>query len=230
MNKFVQHEIFNEIYRIGEDGIPEFKTYIAGEWVFGEGFSEIRSPTDSRVIARVSKLRKDQVEEVIKKVYEMGREEIMNYPGEKRVESFLKAAQLMREAFDDFVRTLVLDAGKPLSNARGEVTATIERLEKTTMESRRLIGDYIPGDWSEETLESEGIVKREPYGVILAISPFNYPLFISATKVIPAILSGNAVILESASADPLAAILFIGVGRLSKGKLCPTGYSWKINE
>lgn len=82
----------------------------------------------------------------------------------------------------------------------GEVKATIERLEKTTFEFGRLIGDYIPGDWSEETLESEAIVKREPYGLILAISPFNYPLFISATKVIPALLSGNAVLLKPASA------------------------------
>ncbi|ASI99049.1 NADP-dependent glyceraldehyde-3-phosphate dehydrogenase [Thermococcus celer] len=215
MNRFVLHEMFRDIHRPGEDGIPEFKTYVAGKWVFGERLSDVVSPIDGRVIARVSILGKEQVEEAIAAVYEKGREEIRNYPGEKRVKSFLKAAELMREAFDDFVNVLILDAGKPKGNATGETKATIERLEKSTFESRRLLGDYVPGDWSEETLESEGIVKREPYGVVLAISPFNYPLFISAAKVIPALLSGNAVILKPASADPLAAVLFTRVLELA---------------
>lgn len=84
-------------------------------------------------------------------------------------------------------------------------------MEKTTTESTRLIGEYIPGDWSEETLETEGIVKREPYGLIITISPFNYPLFIPATKIIPAMLVGNAVILKPASTDPLVPLMFTRV-------------------
>ncbi|ACS90917.1 MULTISPECIES: NADP-dependent glyceraldehyde-3-phosphate dehydrogenase [Thermococcus] len=215
MDKLVHNKIFDGIYRPGEDGIPEFKAYVAGQWVFGESFSEVKSPIDGRIIARVSRLSRDQVEEALARVYEKGREEIRNYPGEKRVQSFLKAAGLMREAFEDFVNVLILDAGKPKSNAVGETKATIERLEKTTFESRRMLGDYVPGDWSEETLESEGIVKREPYGLILAISPFNYPLFISAAKVVPALLSGNTVLLKPASADPLAAIMFVRVLELA---------------
>ncbi|AIF69098.1 aldehyde dehydrogenase [Palaeococcus pacificus DY20341] len=211
----IKSEIFKEIYEIGDDGIPEFKAYLAGQWVFGERLTDITSPIDGRIIARVSRLSREQIEKVITTVYEKGKEEIRNYPGEKRIESFLRAAELMREAFDDFVNVLILDAGKPKGNAKGETKATIERLEKTTVESRRMLGDYIPGDWSEETLESEGIVKREPYGVILAISPFNYPLFISATKIIPALLSGNAVILKPASADPIAPLLFTRILELA---------------
>lgn len=211
MNKLVQHPVFDEIYRPGDDGIPEFKAFIAGRWVFGERFSDVRSPIDGRVIARVSVLSKGQVENAISSAHSRGRMEIRNYPGEKRIASFLRAAEIMRESFEDFVRVLVLDAGKPKSNAAGETRATIERLEKTTFESRVMLGDYIPGDWSEETLESEGIVKREPYGVVLAIGPFNYPLFIPAAKVIPALLAGNAVLLKPASADPLASIMLVRV-------------------
>lgn len=211
MDKFVQHPVFDEIYRLGDDGIPEFKTFVSGRWVFGERFAEVKSPIDGRVIARVSVLSKEQVEEAISSAHNRGRMEIRNYPGEKRIASFLRAAEIMREAFDDFVKVLILDAGKSKSNAAGETKATIERLEKTTFESRIMLGDYIPGDWSEETLESEGIVKREPYGVVLAIGPFNYPLFIPAAKVIPALLAGNAVLLKPASADPIAAILFTRV-------------------
>ncbi|ASJ12695.1 NADP-dependent glyceraldehyde-3-phosphate dehydrogenase [Thermococcus thioreducens] len=209
MSLVVHHPIFKEIYRIGEDGVPEFKAFVDGRWVWGQKFRDILSPVDGSVITRISVLSREQIERAIEGVYGEGRHLIRNYPGEKRIESFLRAAELMEDAFDDFVRTLILDAGKPKGNAEGEVKATIERLRKTTFESRAILGDYIPGDWSEETLESEGIVKREPYGVVLAITPFNYPLFIPAAKVVPALLAGNAVLLKPASADPLAAILFV---------------------
>lgn len=58
-------------------------------------------------------------------------------------------------------------------------------------------------------------MKREPYGLILAISPFNYPLFITPSKVIPSLLSGNSIILKPASADPIAALLFTRLLELS---------------
>ncbi len=177
--------------------------------------ADIKSPIDGSVIARVSVISDDSARNAIHCAYEHGRFEIRKTPGDSRVRAFLKASELIRGAFEDFVNALVIDAGKPLSNARGAVRATIERLEKTTMEFRKLVGEYIPGDWSEETLESEGIVKREPYGVVLAISPYNYPLFISSAKVIPALLAGNAVLLKPASLDPLAPILLTRVLQLA---------------
>ncbi|WP_099211457.1 NADP-dependent glyceraldehyde-3-phosphate dehydrogenase [Thermococcus henrietii] len=208
-------ELFRVVWREGEDGVPEFATYVDGEWLFTGRTAEVRSPIDGSVIARVSLADGDLARKAVSTAYERGRSAIRETPGDRRVKAFLKAACLIRDAFEDFVTALILDAGKPLSNARGEVRATVERLEKTTMEFRKLVGDYIPGDWSEETLESEGIVKREPYGVVLAISPYNYPLFISATKVIPALLAGNAVLLKPASLDPLAPLLFTRVLQLA---------------
>ncbi|GAB6135046.1 NADP-dependent glyceraldehyde-3-phosphate dehydrogenase [Thermococcus prieurii] len=208
-------ELFREVWREGEDGVPEFATYVDGEWLFTGRTAEVRSPIDGSVIARISLADGDLARKAVSTAYERGRSAIRETPGDRRVKAFLKAAGMLGEAIDDFVTALVLDAGKPLSNARGEVRATVERLEKTTMEFRKLVGDYIPGDWSEETLESEDIVKREPYGVVLAISPYNYPLFISATKVIPALLAGNAILLKPASLDPLAPLLFTRVLQLA---------------
>ncbi|BAD84894.1 NADP-dependent glyceraldehyde-3-phosphate dehydrogenase (non-phosphorylating) [Thermococcus kodakarensis KOD1] len=207
-------EIFEGIFRQNE-GIPEFATYVNGEWVFTGKTAEVRSPIDGSLIARVSLSDMALSNRAVAAAYSAGRHEIRDTPGEKRLEAFLKVAELIRDSFDDFVTALVLDAGKPLSNARGEVTATIERLEKTTMEFGRLIGDYIPGDWSAESLGSEGIVKREPYGVVLAISPYNYPLFISTAKIVPALLAGNAVLLKPSSQDPLAPLLLSRVLQLA---------------
>ena len=212
----IKNKMFQEIFQVAEDGLPEFKAYYNGSWEYGEGFFNVRSPIDNQIIARASLLSKTQALSALDAIYDKGKSDIRNFPGEKRVNSFLKAAELVEEAFEDFVNVLMLDAGKPREkNAVGEVKATIERLEKTTMESTRLIGEYIPGDWSDETLETEGIVKREPYGVVLTIGPYNYPLFIPATKIIPAMLVGNSVVLKPASADPIAPLMLTRIFELA---------------
>lgn len=54
----------------------------------------------------------------------------------------------------------------------------------------------MPGDWDSSTLETEGIVRKEPYGVVLGIIPFNYPLFDAVSKFTYSMIAGNAVILK----------------------------------
>ncbi len=203
----LENAIFREIYRIGEDGILEFKNFIGGEWRFCEKFFDIKSPIDGSVIARVTIPKSETINFAIDSAYLEGRKNIRNYQGQKRIKTFLNVAKILEESKQDFIDILVKTAGKPIENATGEVKATIERLDKTTMESTRLMGEYIPGDWSEETYETHGIVKREPFGLILTIGPFNYPLFIPATKIIPSILVGNAVFLKPASAAPIAPLM-----------------------
>jgi glyceraldehyde-3-phosphate dehydrogenase [NAD(P)+] len=57
------------------------------------------------------------------------------------------------------------------------VKASVDRLRLAELDIKRVSGEYVPGDWTEETLETEAVVRREPLGVVLAITPFNYPLF-----------------------------------------------------
>lgn len=199
--------IFKPIFDMGSDGKPIFKNYLAGKWVRGTSTVDLISPIDGSVFCHVSKLSPEQMAETVNVIYEKGTRAIRDCPGNERMKAFLKAANLLKENRADLVDALVRGGGKPYNNADGEVTATIERLEKTAMEFSHVIGDYIPGDWNEETMESEAIVKREPFGILFAISPFNYPLFISMTKIIPALLLGNAVILKPASAVPISSIL-----------------------
>ena len=123
---------------------------------------------------------------------------------------------------ESFVSILTLEAGKPTSNAEGEVKATAERLKLTPEEYGKIRGEHIPGDWSDETLGTDVDVLREPLGVILAISPFNYPLYITATKVIPALLAGNSVVVKTSSKDPLSFLMFaklLDLAGIPKGSL-----------
>lgn len=211
----LKSEIFNEIYSTDKDGIPQFKNFINGEWVFCDHFMDIKSPIDGQVIARVTVPDESTLEEALDTAYTQGREAIQEYTGENRISSFQNAAEMMSEVKEEFIDVLIKTAGKPQSNATGEVEATIERLEKTLIENSFIRGDFIPGDWSEETYNTHGIVKHVPHGLIFTIGPFNYPLFIPATKIIPSLLTGNAILLKPASSDPIATLMFIRILELS---------------
>lgn len=214
-------EEFKDIYEV-KDGEIHLKNYIGGKWDFlGEDIRPVKNPFDSSTVAYVPYLDKDNIEKAIDSAYE-GRQSIRNVPAIERIELFRNAAQLLEENKEFLVRSLVLEAGKPLHNAEGEVNATIRRMEMVAEEARKIFGEYVPGDWSEDTMQKFALVIREPIGVVLAISPFNYPLFITSAKVIPALLAGNSVVVKLPSADPITFLLLTRIlekAGLPKGAL-----------
>ena len=190
------------------EGIPVFKNYLDGKWEYiSEGLREISSPYNGSLIAKVPKTNSEVVERALGSA-DKNRRKIRDVPAIERIELFEKAANILRINEDIFVETLISEAGKPRHNAKGEVNATINRLEMVAEEARKIFGEYVPGDWSEDTMQKMALVIREPIGVVLAISPFNYPLFITSAKVIPALLAGNSVVVKLPSADPVSFILF----------------------
>ncbi len=199
--------IFKDI--MDADGeVIRFRSLIGGEWVESGEYIDVRSPIDNSLIAKLAKPGWGEIEEGLNLVYTTGRWRIRDIPGERRLQILSRIAQLMEENAEDFVETLVLNAGKTRRQAWGEVEASIDRLRKAALDLRKLQGDYIPGDWDRHTLESEGIVRREPYGVVLAIVPFNYPLFDTVNKFVYSTIPGNAFIVKPPSLDPLPVVMF----------------------
>ena len=191
-----------------QDGIPVFPAYLCGEWYYGEkDFIEVKSPINLAVIARIPKVRYEQVSKVLDIMYREGRWILRNIPGEKRLEILQRFADLLEKYKEDIANILVLNAGKTKNQALGEVNASIERLKRASLDVRKIYGEYIPGDWSKDYLEAEGIVKREPIGIVLSIAPFNYVLFDTVDKLIASILMGNPILIKPASNNPLAVLL-----------------------
>jgi glyceraldehyde-3-phosphate dehydrogenase [NAD(P)+] len=79
------------------------------------------------------------------------------------------------------------------------------------LDIRKIYGEYVPGDWDPSTIETEGIIRKEPYGIVLAISPFNYPLFDTVAKFTYSAVAGNAVIIKPPSQVPIPSIMFARV-------------------
>ncbi len=211
-NKLELENFFDPIYTTPPDGIPVFKILINGRWTPAseEKTFDVKTPIDESVIARAQKATVKDVKRAISSAYKNGGK-IRGIPGIGRIEMFRKAAEIMNEHRETLVRTIMLEAGKPEEDAEGEVQATIDRMELTMGEARKIFGEYLPGDWSEDTTHKMALVIRQPIGVVVAISPFNYPLFIPAAKIIPAILAGNTVVAKCASADPLVLLLYARV-------------------
>ncbi|MEM0362491.1 MAG: NADP-dependent glyceraldehyde-3-phosphate dehydrogenase [Sulfolobaceae archaeon] len=205
---------FSEIFE-PKDGILYFKTYLAGQWVSGDEWQDVKSPIDLNTIARVPKLSWSQIDNVIDIVYKKGRWSIRDTPGEKRLHIYEKIASLIDKFREDFINVLMINNGKTRPAAEGEVNAAIERLIRADLDVRETKGDYVPGDWSSEALETEAIVRREPVGVVLSIIPFNYPLFDTVNKIVYTTVIGNAIIIKPPSSTPLPILMLAKVMELA---------------
>lgn len=204
-NDKLNFEGFEDIVEINK-GVPYFKILVGGEWVMGETFAEVKSPLTLKTIAMVSRADLELANRVLE-VASASKEKIKSVPGAKRIDIMEDAAKVLESKRETIVRALVGNVGKPKMEAEGEVRATIDRLLSARYDAHRIKGDLIPGDWANQNKGKIAVVERDPVGVVLAISPFNYPLFISYTKVIPGLIAGNSVILKPPSAVPIPALM-----------------------
>jgi len=107
---------------------------------------------------------------------------------------------------EELAEAIVREAGKPISSARGEVAAAAERFRRAAEEVRSLDGEYLEGT-TEGHEGWRAIVRPEPVGTVLCVTPYNYPLSTTALQVAPALAAGNAVILKPATKTPVSGAL-----------------------
>ncbi len=202
----IKSKELSDIYEV-KDGIPYFKTYLAGQWMGGDEWQDVVSPIDLNLIAKIPRISWNQIDNTLELIYKKGKWSIRDTPGEKRLKIFDRMASLIEKFREDFVNALIINNGKTRAAADGEVNAAIERLSRADLDVRETRGDYVPGDWSSETLETEAIVRREPIGVVLSIVPFNYPLFDTVNKIVYTTVIGNAILLKPPSSTPIPMLM-----------------------
>jgi len=200
--------IFSDIFEKNKDGIDKYNILIDGCWQCvstGKTF-EVFNPANGELIGLVPDCSPDDVLMAVESAKRgVHRDE---FPPLKRLEVMEEARRILLEHGEEVATIITKESGKPISISRGEVKATAERLKLTMEEARVLYGEYLPGEWVEDTKGKFAIVLRKPLGIVAAISPFNYPLFIAAAKIIPALLAGNTVIAKPASDTPLSLLYF----------------------
>ncbi len=113
----------------------------------------------------------------------------------------LRIASLLRERVESVAHLEVLQSGKPIRDARGEVLAAAECFEYYAGAATKWFGETIP-----VTDRGLDFTLREPIGVVGLIVPWNFPVMIASWKVAPALAVGNTAVLKPASATPLTAL------------------------
>ena len=191
---------------------PVLQLLVGGKWKpagDGEEF-DVRSPVDGSVIARAARATVDDVDEAIAAARD-ARATFRSMPAADRLDICAQAAGILQQHHDSLVAAIVADIGKTPEQAASEVDATRERLGLVREEVRKIFGEYLPGDWIAETAGKSAVVLREPVGTVAAFGPFNYPLFLAASKIIPALAAGNTVVAKAPSDAPVPLVMFARV-------------------
>lgn len=185
-----------------------YKNLINGEWRESSSgkFIEIKSPIDHSLLGRVPTMTTVEVDEVIEyaKTAQM---EWKNKTTSERAKILYKAADLLEAHIEELSKVMMMEIAKDLKSCKSEILRTADFIRFSADSAKNMSGESIPGDsFPGFKNDKISIVKREPLGIVLAISPFNYPINLAASKIAPAVVIGNAVILKSATQGTLCGL------------------------
>ena len=167
---------------------------------------DIKSPFDGAVVGEAPVATLADVDAAISKAVS-GADLWRHTPAHIRSAILLKAAALADERSEEIAQIISGENGKSLIEARGEASRSGEIIRLAAFEGSQLYGSTLPLDANKGTgLEKLGFTMRQPVGVVVAISPFNYPALLVLHKIAPALAVGNSVVLKPARTTPLTAI------------------------
>jgi acyl-CoA reductase-like NAD-dependent aldehyde dehydrogenase len=135
------------------------------------------------------------------------REAMAAFPPDARREALEHCVRRFTERSEELALALCIEAGKPIRDARGEVTRLIDTFRIAAGEATRIDGEVVELQVSPRTRGYRGMVKRVPIGACAFITPFNFPLNLVAHKVAPAIAAGCPFVLKPAPRTPIGALI-----------------------
>jgi glyceraldehyde-3-phosphate dehydrogenase (NADP+) len=165
----------------------------------------ITSPYNGETVGQTYLAQEEEIEEALLQALRAFMI-LKQLPTYAKVKVLLQISHGLKERAEELAHLMALEAAKPISLARIEVTRCIELFQYAAEELKRFGGEIIPLDFDKLGENRLGIYKHFPVGPILGITPFNFPLNLVAHKVAPALAVGNPIIIKPASATPLTAL------------------------
>ncbi|MEO7123327.1 MAG: aldehyde dehydrogenase family protein [Lacisediminihabitans sp.] len=127
--------------------------------------------------------------------------------GRERSRVLYRASQLIRERADELAYAESTDVGKPIAFSRAiDVNTAADQYEYVAS-----LAQHLDGATRETPMPAFAYTRREPLGVVVAITPFNFPLILSSTKIAPALAAGNTVVHKPAGDTPLSALIMADI-------------------
>ncbi len=160
-------------------------------------------PYTQEKIGEVPKGSPEDVEKAIEKA-KIGLEKLKKLTAYEKYKILLKVANLLEERKEEFAKTIVYEVGKTIREARTEVERAVNTITFAAEEAKRIEGEYIQIDASPNGKGKRGFYFREPAGIVAAITPFNFPLNLTAHKIAPSIAAGCPFVLKPSERTPLS--------------------------
>ena len=179
-----------------------------GKWVEASSskFLEIRSPVDGSMVGRVPAMSREDVDRAIENA-KTSLSVWAETPVHERAAVFYRTADLLEKYAEEIADVLTMEIAKDKRSAVFEVQRTADFFRYTADAGKSMAGEAIGGDnFPGGSKNKMSYVSRVPLGTVLAISPFNYPINLSASKVAPALIGGNTVLLKPASQGAISAL------------------------
>lgn len=199
-----REEIHDRHREAASEVVPEqLALYIGGDWTesaSGETF-ETRDPTTGDPLAEVGSGNATDIGRAVSAAWEGYKEHWKGTNPGERQETLESIADLIEREFDAFARLETLDNGKPIREAQADISLAADQFRYFAGLTRATAGDSIPSDGSRQVTTI-----KEPYGVVGAIVPWNFPLLMASWKLAPALAAGNAVVLKPAEQTPLSTL------------------------
>lgn len=176
------------------------KFIIGNDFVSSERVTEIKNPFSKITVKKVFRSESRHIEASLNYLTEI----FLKY---KNAPTYLKSSLLglisekITERKEEISRLISLETGKPIKYSRIETERAALTFKSGSEEAKRIEGEVLALDLMKGSEGITGIVKRFPLGIILAITPWNFPVNLVAHKISPALASGNVVLLKPASAS-----------------------------
>lgn len=183
-------------------------------WSGGERFATVNPARPGCVVGEYGEARAEDLDAVFEAAQRAAQTWAAT-PGLRREELTLAWLGRLEEATDALAMAITLEMGKPLGDARGEVAHALKEARFAVAEASRPLGEVMPS--ARRGLRN--LTLRRPRGVIVASTPWNYPVLTPLRKLAPALAHGNAMVLKPSEVAPAAACL---MARLAIG-LFPAG-------
>ena len=188
---------------LADPSLSRSSSYVDGQWLTRDGGERlvVHNPSTGEPIADLPSSGADEAQLAVAAA-QRALPAWRGLSGKERSKIMRRWFEMVRDNTEDLARLIVLEEGKPLAEAVGEMNYAASFIEWFGEEAKRVRGDIFPAPESSRRV----VVLREPIGVCAAITPWNFPAAMITRKAAPALAAGCTMVVKPAEQTPLTAL------------------------
>ncbi|WP_069384333.1 aldehyde dehydrogenase [Halomonas caseinilytica] len=182
---------------MSSNNVKTYQNYINGRFESARELIDVRNPANGEILSRVPESSPEDVESALQAA-RRAQKDWARRPAVERAAYLHRLAEKIRQEAKLLAHTITAEQGKISTLAETEVNFTADYLDYMAEWARRIEGEIIESDRRKESI----FLYRKPLGVIAGILPWNFPFFLIARKMAPALVTGNTIVIKPSEETP----------------------------